>query len=194
MLLFLSASCRRSWRKKESWRCGSKCNGAFRLTLLQIMLFPLPGNPSRKQHDKPSFLPERNLPSMFYQDQICLNSCHIVEMEQVDQIDHLLGMDWQFPGRSLWHQAWSALFWAIKSSRRQSALLIKLLCWSKSAHLQAPHDFCIQFKIKVSCTLCDGAQNKHHHKVQKHICLLMVGISWMQICTLILHSLMSYFA
>ncbi len=60
------------------------------MTLLQIMLFPLPGNPSRKQHDKPSFLPKRNLPSMFYQDQICLISCHSKEMEQVDQIDLLL--------------------------------------------------------------------------------------------------------
>jgi len=77
------------------------------MTLLQIMLFPLPGNPSRKQHDNPSFIPKRNLPSMFYQDQI---SCHIVEVEQVDQIDLLLGLDWQFPGRSLRHQAWSALF------------------------------------------------------------------------------------
>jgi hypothetical protein len=71
------------------------------MTLLQIMLFPLPGNPSRKQHDKQSFLPKRNLPSMFYQDQIYLISCHIVEMEQVDQIDILLDLDWQFPGRSL---------------------------------------------------------------------------------------------
>ncbi len=60
------------------------------MTLLQIMLFPLPGNPGRKQHDKPSFLPKRNLPSMFYQDQIFLISCHIVEMEQVDQINLLL--------------------------------------------------------------------------------------------------------
>jgi hypothetical protein len=60
------------------------------MTLLQIMLFPLLGNPSRKQHDKTSFLPKRNLPSMFYQDQICLISCHIVEMEQVDQINFLL--------------------------------------------------------------------------------------------------------